>query len=616
MNPDRMPVETFGTVLVTDPVETFGAWSLFPPLFAIILAIVTRQAVLSLFLGVWSGGVLFTFPNSTNVARDLLEVVGLGDVSPLAWVIGLVISFFWGVIQALDWLVTSVGESVFHAQIIVFTLLLGSAVAMIWKLGGSYAVRDWALERIDTQKQSGLATWALGLVMFFDDYANTAIVGSTMKDVSDKLRVSKEKFSYIVDSTAAPVATLALSSWVAFQLGMIESGYEATDLEPGEIPSAFSVFLESIPFNMYSILAIVMVGIIVWTGRDYGEMLTAEHRSWTTGNVSRENAVPLQEIEADLGEPYVESGKLQVFFVPVAVLIAITVLAGLWTGYEAGAGVTDWVTNADYASSLLYGSFAMVVTTFYYGLREDIISLQDGVETIISGFSIMLTAISILVLAWSIGIVVDQLGTGDYVVGVIEWLQEIGWLPLVEILPAVVLLLAAFVAFSTGTSWGTMGIMTPSAVPVAWGLTGDHTVVAVMVGTIFSGAIFGDHSSPISDTTVLSATFTGADLIDHVRTQLYYAATVALVAMFLLLVWGFGTNVWGVSIPVAIGLLPVGVAILYGLVYGLSEWDADRKGIEPIAVRAEMEETDPDLGGGGIAAGSTDAGTSGDTGAD
>jgi Na+/H+ antiporter NhaC len=192
----------------------------------------------------------------------------------------------------------------------------------------------------------------------------------------------------------------------------------------------------------------------------------------------------------------------------------------------------------------------------------------------------MLTAVSILVLAWGIGEVVGALGTGEYVAGVVG-----DQFP-TAILPALVLVLAAFIAFSTGTSWGTMGILTPIVIPVAWNLTGDHTIIAAMVGVIFSGAIFGDHSSPISDTTVLSSTFTGADLIDHVRTQLYYAITVAVVAVVLLLVWG------ATRIP-PIALLPVGVLALVGLVYGLSELDADRKGLDPAVVEAPREEPEP-----------------------
>ena len=523
----------------------FGALSIVPPLLAIVLAIATRKAVLSLFLGIWSGAVIYT--------ESL------------------------GIVQTFEWIVAAVAGD-FHVRILVFTLLLGSGVAMIWNLGGSYAIRDWAIAKLESQRQAGVVAWVLGVVLFFDDYANTAIVGSAMKDVSDHLRISREKLSYIVDSTAAPVATLGISSWVAFQLSLISDGYEAAGV--ADHPPAFEVFLNSIPFNMYSILAIVMVAIIVLSGRDYGEMLDAEHRSRTTGAVNREGARPMQDVESDLGAPNSENPRLVNFFAPIAVLIAVTVGSALWTGYSPGASLMDMVTNADFASALIYGSFAMVVTGFVLGKVYGILSLGEATDTTIEGFGLMLTAVSILVLAWGIGEVVGALGTGEYVAGVVG-----DQFP-TAILPALVLVLAAFIAFSTGTSWGTMGILTPIVIPVAWNLTGDHTIIAAMVGVIFSGAIFGDHSSPISDTTVLSSTFTGADLIDHVRTQLYYAITVAVVAVVLLLVWG-ATRIT----PIA--LLPVGVLALVGLVYGLSELDADRKGLDPAVVEAPREEPEP-----------------------
>ena len=519
----------------------FGALSLVPPLLAIVLAIATRKAVLSLFVGIWSGGVILT------------GGVGLG--------------------QTFDWIASAIGESVFHAQIIIFTLLLGSAVAMIWRLGGSHAVRNWAIQRIDTKRKAGVAAWLLGVVLFFDDYANTAVVGSTMKDVSDHLHISREKLSYLVDSTAAPVATLAISSWVAFQLSMIESGYEATDLAASEVPDSFGVFLQSIPYNMYAILAIVMVGIIVISQRDYGEMLAAEHRASKTGKVTRDDARPMQDVEAELGQPNVDDPRLISFFLPIAVLIAVTIGSALYTGFEPGASVYDMVTGADYAVALIFGSFAMVVSTYALGYVYNLLSLGESVDTTIDGFGIMLTAVTILVLAWGIGNVVagvDEggLGTGAYVADLVgQFLSP-------EILPVVVLFTAAFIAFSTGSSWGTMAIVTPIAVPVAWNLTGNHTMVAVMVGMVFSGAIFGDHSSPISDTTVLSSTFTGADLIDHVRTQFYYAATVIVVVAVLMIVWGY-TRI------TPFVLLPIGALALVGLVYGLSEFDASRRGIDP-----------------------------------
>lgn len=586
-------------------VEHFGVWSVVPPLIAIVLAIITRKAILSLFLGVYSGGIIFTFEDSSEWIAGHLESLGVPDTATgldvlpgidpdptildvVAWLIAIPIAGLWGFVQAFAWIADSIAD-IYHAQILIFTLLLGSGVAMIWRLGGSNAIRDWALERLSTQRQGGVVAFILGLVLFFDDYANTAIVGSAMKDVTAKLRISKEKFSYIVDSTAAPVATIAISSWVAFQMSLIaDAQEEIADIDPDTAPSAFSVFVESIPFNMYAILAIVMVGIIVVTRRDYGEMLTAEHRSWQTGKISRIEATPMQDIEGDLGDPTVEDPKLMAFLGPIIALVAGVIAAVFWSGYRAedSEGITDLfgiVTEADYFLALIIGSFTMVLAGFYLGYRYGIHDLGESVDTAIDGFGIMLTAVTILVLAWSIGSVVGDLGTGEYVG---EFADDF---LMYELLPPVVLILSAFIAFSTGTSWGTMAIMTPIALPIAWGVAPSHTYMAVAVGGIFSGAIFGDHSSPISDTSVLSSTFTGADLIDHVRTQLYYAVTVGLVAIALLIVWGFGAeHLWGESILAAIGLLVVGAAILVGLVYVLSEYDARRKEVEPIAIRADQ----------------------------
>ncbi|AGB16730.1 Na+/H+ antiporter [Halovivax ruber XH-70] len=553
----------------------FGVLSLVPPLLAIGLAIITRKAVLSLFLGIWSGAVLYAGGPSP-----------LDD--PVGWLRSVAADGF-GIFTTFDWIVAGIiADDGFYVQILVFTLLLGAGVSMIWNLGGSYAVRDWALERIETQRGATFAAWLLGLVMFFDDYANTAIVGSTIKDVSDELHVSREKLSYIVDSTAAPVATLAISSWIAFQLGEIEKAYD--DLGLQDAPEPMEIFLQSIPYNMYAILAIVMVLIIVVTGRDYGEMLTAEHRSRSTGKVTRDDAQPMQDVEGDLGDPHAENPRLASFFTPVVVLAVVTLGTALWTGLPAeplstfidrpGDTVFNAFIDASYASALVYGSFAMVVSGFVLGKVYGIMDAGESTGATIEGFGLMLTAVSILVLAWGIGTAVTALDTGGYVSNVIGESLPI------ELLPVVVLGAATFIAFSTGTAWGTMAILTPIGIPVAWSMAGDHTMVAVIVGMIFSGAIFGDHSSPISDTSVLSATFTGADLIDHVRTQIPYALTVGLVSALLITVWGF-TRITPFI------LLPIGVVLLTGLVYGLSEFDARRKGVEPIAANGSEYAGDP-----------------------
>lgn len=492
-------------------------------------------------MGIWSGGVIFTTSH--------------------------------GVAQTLDWLVSSIGESTFNAKIMLIVLFLGAGVALIWRLGGANAIANTVTSSLDTQRKVGGATWLFGMLWFFDDYSNTAIVGTTMREISDEVQISREKLAYMIDSTAAPVATFGISSWVAYQLSMIREGYSAAgvSVEAGEVPGAFALFLQSIPFNMYCLFAVVMVGIIVFSGRDFGEMLDAEHRSATEGKLLRDGAIPMQSAEDSLGEVLTDSPQLRYFAVPTLSLMAVVVGGAAYTGLggsEPGASVFEIAGNAAFVDALLWGTFTMVAVALVMGVGSGIANLDEAMETVIDGFSMMLTALTILVMAWTIGSVTTALGTGIYVTNIAENFVT------PTLLPVVVLVASAFIAFSTGTSWGTMAIVTPIAVPLAWSVGGaTPALLPVAIGTVFSGAIFGDHCSPISDTTILSSTFTGADHIDHVRTQMYYATTVLVVAASLL-------TVWGATRITPLVLLPVGVVMLGGLVYVLSEFDANRKDVE------------------------------------
>lgn len=543
------------------PMGEFGILSLVPPLLAITLAVTTRRIILSLFVSIWVGGVIYTG--------------GLG------------------VGQTFDWIVEAIiADSGFHAEILVFTLLLGSGVALIWRLGGAIAIQEVASRRLETRRKVGVVAWLLGIALFFDDYANTAIIGNTMRETSDRVNISREKLSYIVDSTAAPVATIGISGWVAFQLSMIDEAFSNIEAEAGvQTPDVFTVYLESIPYNAYAILAIVMVGIIVVTQRDYGEMLTAERRAWQTGKVNDDDADPLQEVEGNLSDPITERPMLRTFLLPIVVLVAVTIGSALRTGYDGQpvlesllAGeftafvetTTTIAGNGSWTTALVWGSFAMVMTAFTIGIVYDLCSADEGVDAVLEGFELMLTAVTILILAWSISTVADALGTGAYVATMVE-----GTIP-VAVFPVAVFITATFISFTMGSSWATMSLLTPVALSVAFDLTGGFGLAPAIVGAVFSGAIFGDHTSPISDTTVLSSTFTGADLVDHVRTQAYYATTVAIVVVVCYLLYGF------VGVPPLV-FLPVGVVLLVGLVYGLSEFDATRRGIDVGGGRRDID---------------------------
>ncbi|MFB9806069.1 Na+/H+ antiporter NhaC family protein [Haladaptatus pallidirubidus] len=529
----------------------FGALSLVPPLLAIVLAVTTRRAMLSLFIGVWVGGIIYS-----------------GSL---------------GVAQMFDWIISSIGESTFNAKILVFTLLIGAGIALIWRLGGAFAITRFATQRIDSHRRAGITTWLLGLLWNFDDYANNAIVGSSMKDIADEMKMSREKLAYILDSTAAPMATIGLSSWVAFEIGLIHTQYEELGIQ-GETPTAATTFLQSIPFNMYAILALAMVGIIVITQRDFGEMLTAENRAQTTGNVIREEAQPLQSIKKDLGEPALDDAPLRMFLLPVFALVTVVIGGAVITGYAPGRTPIEMFDNTDVAGALVWGSFAMVATGIVLSQVHGAMSLDETMETVLNGFGTMLPAVSILVLAWSIGSVASALETGAYVTAYAEGVVS----PL--LLPVVIFLISAFISLAIGTSWGTMSIMTPIVIPMAWSIGGESSqLIAIAVGAMFSGAIFGDNCSPISDTTVLASTFSGSDHIDHVRTQMYYAGTVLIATAAMYLLYGL-TNVN----PLV--LLPVGVVVLVALVYAFSEWDANRKNIssKPAAKRQSKPDVTSD----------------------
>jgi Na+/H+ antiporter NhaC len=531
----------------TMPTE-FGILSLVPPLLAIVLAIITRRAMISLFLGIWAGGIIYT--SSVGIA------------------------------QTFTWIVASIGESTFNAKIIVFTLLLGAGIALIWRLGGALAVAQFATRRIDSHRRIGLTAWLLGIIWSFDDYANNAIVGSATKDIADEMRMSREKLAYILDSTAAPVATLGISSWVAFEIGLIAQQYNELGIAE-ETPSAATTFIQSIPFNIYSPLAVAMVGIIVLTQRDFGEMLTAESRAQRTGNVTREEAQPLQSIKEDLGSPVIDDAPLRMFLAPILALVTVVIGGATMMGYAPGRTPVEIINNTNVATALVWGSFAMVATAAILALTHDLMTLEETMETVIDGFGTMLNALSIIVLAWSLGSVATALGTGAYVTAYAEGVVSPSFLPII------IFLISCFVSFAIGTSWGTMSIMTPIVIPLAWNIGGESSkFVAILVGAMFSGAIFGDNCSPISDTTILASTFAGSDHIDHVRTQMYYAVTVFLVAASIYLIYGF-TNITPLL------LFPAGLAVLIGLVYVFSEWDARRKNIsaKPISDRLSGSDT-------------------------
>jgi Na+/H+ antiporter NhaC len=513
-----------------------GFLSLLPPLLAIALAFLVRQVLLSLFSGIWIGAML------------------MADYNPIS-----------GFMRTVDTFLPDSLADPDHASILLFSLTLGAMVGVISKAGGMQGIVE-VLSRYARSPRSGqLATWAMGLLIFFDDYANTLVVGNTMRPFTDRLKISREKLSYIVDSTAAPVASIALiSTWIGFQVGLIDDAIKF--LDPGA--NAYNIFLQSIPFSTYSVLALVFVLIIAISLRDFGGMRSAEARAKRTGMLLAPGAQPITDSSV-LDMVASEDTPLRWYngFIPVLVVMCVT-LTGLYfdgknelgsLAQHAGIGTIFGAANS--FRVLMWASFSGLFTAAILAIVQKCLTLQEAVEASISGYKSMLMAAMILILAWAIGDICKQLHTADYVIELSKGILSPHFIPFITFI------LAAFISFSTGSSWATMAILTPIVIPIAFQLpldstiSGDlgQTILLASVGAVLSGSVLGDHCSPISDTTILSSMASAADHLDHVKTQIPYALLVGGVAIIL----GYIPAGWGINPYLS---LIVGILILTGLV--------------------------------------------------
>jgi Na+/H+ antiporter NhaC len=528
---------------VVDP----GWLSLLPPLAAIILALITREVVISLFAGIWLGA-LFT-----------------ADWNPLTATLRTVDEYAVGALA---------GDAD-HVAIVVFTLLLGGMVGVMSRSGGTLGMVEAMRPAATSRRRGQFFTWLSGIAIFFDDYANTLIVGTTMRPITDRLRVSREKLAYVVDSTAAPMAAIALiSTWVGFEITLIGDALESaagTVADPAEAAdllaaagNPFNVFLHSIPYLFYPILALFFVLMIVVTGRDFGPMRRAEERAASGRGLHRPDAQLAADTASGLMDaPEDKPHRWYNAAVPVLVTIAVALVGIFITGRasaDPGADLRTIVGEADPFQSLIWASFFGSITAILLTWGQRILTLQETVEAWVGGMRAMMMAIIILVLAWGLGGVTEALGTGPYLSSLLS-----DALPL-RMLPVLVFLTAAVISFATGTSWGTMSILFPVVVPLAVAMgagigfdSGEHySVLLGVVSSIMAGSIFGDHCSPISDTTVMSSLASSCDHVDHVRTQLPYAITVAVVAMLV----GDIPSAYGLSPAISILL---GLGVLYGI---------------------------------------------------
>ena len=544
--------------------------SILPPLIAIFLALIFKEVIFSLMSGIFIGSAI-------------MGVYAEGFVG-----------IFTGFFKIIDtYLLNALNDSG-HLSVILFSLIIGGIVAVISRNGGMQGIVNSISRFANTARNGQLATWALGIAIFFDDYANTLVVGNTMRAVTDKLKVSREKLAYIVDSTAAPVSAIAfVTTWIGAELNYISGGLDNINAKGVEISDGpYSIFLNSLQYSFYPILTLFFIFYLVYRGKDYGPMLKAERRARKGEIINPEantgDLTELKDLEPEVGtEP-----KGYNAVIPVLVIVFGTLLGLLYTGFESvsatlvaehGLVIDGWsdswanlglmdgspegfgqkigtiIGEADSYAALLWASLASLFIAMILTMVQQIMGLKKSVETVIKGFKTMMPALMILVLAWALAAVTDEMHTAEYLT------QIMGSHIPPWVVPALTFVLSAFVAFSTGSSWSTMALVYPLVLPAVWGLCqspeyaythGDSMLIFYnTVSAVLAGSVLGDHCSPISDTTILSSLASGCNHIDHVRTQIPYALTVGAIAVLC------GT------IPSALGMNPlIGMAVGIGAV--------------------------------------------------
>lgn len=494
-----------------------GWLSILPSVIAIILALITKEVLFSLMAGVLSGTIIY------SIAAGLNPIVG-----PVS-------TTFDVMLQKAD------------MNIMLFCFLLGALVYLVNASGGSKAYGQWASRVIRSKRSSQLCTSLLGCLIFLDDYFNCLTVGTVMKPVTDRHKVSRAKLAYIIDSTAAPVCIIApISSWAA----AVGSYLKAT----GSFDSEFTAFIAAIPYNFYALLSLLMVFLVSCFSLDFGPM-AKEERLAQTAPVPVEETVPGQKEKS-------VSGTVADMLVPIVVLIVTAILGmlyngGFWSGDPAYATFGAALGNCSAPQALVWGSFAGILTCLLLYVPRKVMSFKVFMENIVKGMQQMITSGCILLLAWTIGgICRDLLSTPQFVMNFVQSTGISG-----ALLPALVFLLAAFLSFSTGTSWGTFGILIPIVIPVAEAIC-PQLLIASLAATL-AGSVFGDHCSPISDTTILSSVGAGVDHLIHVSTQMTYALTVAGCSLIGYIIIGVTGGNLLISLGASVCLLVAFVLIMH-----------------------------------------------------
>lgn len=512
--------------------KSLGILTLLPPFVAIVLAFLTQNVIISLTSGIITGSML------ANLALNKAS---------------LVINVSDSFTSTIKTVVNSMSDP-WNAGILLQCMSIGGLIALVSRMGGTQALAEKLSEKAGGVRSSQFITWFLGLFVFFDDYANSLIVGPIMKPVTDKQRISREKLSFIIDATAAPIAGIALvSTWIGYELSLIQE--ELPEL--GFQTSAYSIFLETIPYRFYNILVLALIVITIIMLREIGPMYRAEERARLTGKVLRDDATPMAVDENMNIKPDLPA-KTNIWnaIIPIGSLVVISLLAFYFNGRGVLEGedleivkkaplsmdaIRICFSNSDASIVLFMSAVLSSIIAIIMGLWQRIFSLKEAIDTWIEGWKSMIITLVILLLAWSIAdIIKNQLDADQFLANSLSTS-----LP-AFLIPSIIFVLGAGISFATGTSYGTMGILMPLAIPLANAASGGNKeLIIVSIGAVLTGAIFGDHCSPISDTTILSSMGSGSDHLDHVKTQLLYAIIVAVLSVVLgFLPAGLGVSPW------------------------------------------------------------------------
>ena len=497
------------------PVVFSTGWALLPPVVAIALALITKEVYSSLFIGIVVGAVLY---GGGNVERTILHAFGDDN---------------GGFVSVLT--------DSYNVGILIFLVILGTIVAMMNKAGGSAAFGKWASEHIKTKAGAQLATILLGVLIFIDDYFNCLTVGSVMRPVTDKHNVSRAKLAYLIDATAAPVCIIApVSSWAAAVSGFVK----------GE--DGLTLFVRAIPYNFYAILTVVMMVSMVLLKVEFGPM--AKHEKNADNGDLFSMGDRTQNIQED--EQGSSKGKVIDLVIPILCLVVCCVIGMIYTGgFFKGKDFITAFSNSDASVGLAIGSFfGLVITILLYVIRR-VLPFKNCMDCLVDGFRAMVPAILILTMAWTLKSMTDSLGAKEFVAMSMKSVAG----DFISLLPAVIFLVACFLAFATGTSWGTFGILIPIVVAVFEG--SNYELMIVSISACLAGAVCGDHCSPISDTTIMASAGAECDHVNHVSTQLPYAIVAAVVSFFSFIIAGFVRNAW-IVLPIAILMMIVVIALI------------------------------------------------------